>query len=237
MSKTKKLKQKTTGFDILFRVVTAIACVAIYPVFYFADLIHILITHKDISDLLNKLNGESTSTLQATEESISLAELPEWISMFSGFSDGSFDFKASILQNELYRPLVVAAVFIAIALVLGLVILGFAIFSNKIKAIIGLSGAGFLSTVAAYIAFSFFANPLMAGEITLSEVLNMDGIISSLIIGFLGEVASFTLDGAFWGLMFIMLGICAWSVSVLLVNISDEKEKAMKKAERERQKS
>ena len=230
MSKTNKIKQKTTGFDILFRVVTAIACVAIYPVFYFADLIHILITHKDISDLLNKVTSEST--LHATEESISLAELPEWINMFSGFTDGNFDFKASILQNELYRPLVVAAVFIAIALILGLVILGFAIFSNKIKAIIGLSGAGFLSTIAAYISFSCFANPLMAGEISLSEVLNMDGIISSLIIGFLGEVASFTLDGAFWGLMFIMLGICAWSVSVLLVNISDEKEKAMKKAER-----
>lgn len=233
MSKTKKIKQKTTGFDIVFRVVTAIACVAIYPVFYFADLIHILITHKDISDLLNNFTSEST--LHATEESISLAELPEWINTFSGFTDGSFDFKASILQNELYRPLVVAAVFIAIALVLGLVILGFAIFSNKIKAIIGLSGAGFLSTIAAYISFSCFANPLMAGEITLSEVLNMNGIISSLIIGFLGEVASFTLDGAFWGLMFIMLGICAWAVSVLLVNISDEKEKAMKKAERERQ--
>ena len=233
MSKTNKIKQKTTGFDIVFRVVTAIACITIYPVFYFADLIHILITHTDISDLLNKLNGENT--LQATEESLSLAELPEWLDLFSGFTDGNFDFKASILQNELYRPLVVAAVFIIIALVLGLVILGFAIFSNKIKVIIGLSGAGFLSTIAAYISFSFFANPLMAGEITLSEVLNMDGVISSLIVGFLGEVASFTLDGAFWGLMFIMLGICAWSVSVLLVNISDEKEKAMKKAERQRQ--
>lgn len=233
MSKTNKIKQKTTGFDIVFRVVTAIACIAIYPVFYFADLIHILITHTDISDLLNNLNGENT--LQATEESISLAELPDWINMFSGFTDESFDFKASILQNELYRPLIVVAVFIAIALVLGLVILGFAVFSNKIKVIIGLSGAGFLSTVAAYVSFSFFANPLMAGEISLSEVLNMDGIISSLIVGFLGEVASFTLDGAFWGLMFIMLGICAWSVSVLLVNISDEKEKAMKKAERQRQ--
>ena len=60
----------------------------------------------------------------------------------------------------------------------------------------------------------------------------MDGIIASAIIGFLGEVASFTLDGAFWGLMFIMLGICAWSVSVFLVNKSDEKEKAMKEAAR-----
>lgn len=230
MSKTNKIKQKTTGFDIVFRVVTAIACVAIYPVFYFADLIHILITHNDISDLLNKFSGENT--LQATEESISLAELPNWINMFAGFTNEEFDFKASILQNELYRPLVVAAVFIIIALVLGLVILGFAVFSNKIKVIIGLSGAGFLSTLAAYFSFSAFANPLMAGEISLSQVLNIDGIISSLIVGFLGDVASFTLDAAFWGVLFIMLGICAWSVSVLIVNISDEKEKAMKKAER-----
>lgn len=230
MSKTKKIKQKTTGFDILYRVVTAIACVAIYPIFYFADLIHILITHSEISDLIDKFNQEGT--LHATEESISLAELPRWINMFSGFSDGSFDFKTSILQNELYRPLVVAAIFIMIALVLGLVILGFAVFSNKIKVVIGLSGAGFLSTIAAYIAFGFFANPLVAGETTLSQILNMDGIIASAIIGFLGEVVSFTLDGAFWGLVFIMLGICVWSVSVLLVNKSEEKEKAMKEAAR-----
>ena len=228
MSKTNKIKQKTTGFDILYRVVTAIACLAIYPVFYFADLIHILITHKEISDLLDKLNNEGN--LHATEESISLSELSQWIDMFSSFTNSEFDFQKSILQNELYRPLVVAAVFIIIALVLGLVILGFAIFSNKIKVIIGLSGAGFLSTIAAYIAFGFFANPLVAGETTLSQILNMDGIIASAIIGFLGEVASFTLDGAFWGLMFIMLGICAWSVSVFLVNKSDEKEKAMKEA-------
>ncbi len=230
MSKTKKLKQKTTGFDIVFRVVTAIACVAIYPVFYFMDLIHILILHTDISDLLNKLNNGDT--LHATEEFISLAELPEVIKLFSSFTDGSFDFKASILQNELYRPLIVAAVFVAIALVLGLVILGFAAFSNKIKVIIGLSGTGFLSTVFAYIAFSAFANPLMAGEISLSEALNVDGVIASTLIGYLGDVGAFNLDAAFWGLMFIMLGICVWASSILLVNISDEKEKAMKKAER-----
>lgn len=230
MSKTKKLKQKTTGFDILYRVVTAIACVAAFPVFYFLDLIHILIAHTDISDLLNKFT--ENNTLHATEESISLAELPKWINTFSGFSNGEFDFKASILQNELFRPLVVASVFVIIALILCLVILGFAIFSNKVKVILGISGAGFLCTIAAYVSFNMFASPLMAGEITLSQVLNIDGIISSAIIGFLGDVASFTLDGAFWGLMFILLGICVWSVSVLLVNISEEKEKAIKAAEK-----
>lgn len=234
MSKTKTLKKKTTGFDIVYRVVTAIACIAIYPAFYFADLIHILIAHTDISDLINKFT--ESNILHATEESVSLAKLGELINTFSGFVDDEFDFKTSILQNELYRPLVVAAVFIIIALVLGLVILGFAVFSNNIKTIIGLSGAGFLSTIAAYIAFSFFANPLMAGEITLSQLFGIDGIIVSAIVKYLGEVVAFNLDGAFWSLMFIMLVICVWSVSVLIVNKSDEKEKAMKKAEKQRQK-
>ena len=229
MSKTNSLQKKTTGFDIMYRVITAILAVAMFPAVYFANIFTFEIAHTSISNLLGglSLNGEEgmEGTLHTTYDSISLHKLPDFIDLFSSFTNEDFDFKASVLQNSLYRPVVVAVVFLALALVIGLVILGFAIFSNKIKAIIGLSGAGFLSTIAAYISFSCFANPLMAGEISLSEVLNMDGIISSLIIGFLGEVASFTLDGAFWGLMFIMLGICAWSVSVLLVNISDEKEK------------
>lgn len=233
MSKTNKIKQKTTGFDILYRVVTAIACVAIYPVFYFANIFTFAIAHTDISDLFNKLNGENT--LQVTEESISLSTLPKFINLFSSFANEDFDFKANILQNELYRPVVVTVVFIAIALLLGLVILGFALFSNKIKVITALSGAGFLSTLAAYISFtSFFAKPLIAGEITLAQLFNMDGIISSAIMGLLGEVIVCTLDAAFFAVMFLLLGICLWSVSVLIVNISDEKEKAMKQAAKQK---
>lgn len=230
MSKTNKIKQKTTGFDIVYRVVTAIACLAIYPVFYFADLIYILITHTDISDLLNQLKGDNT--LHATEEGLSLANLPEWVELFSSFVKDDYDFNASVLQNELYRPLVVAAVFIAIALVIGLVILGFAIFSNKVKVITALSGAGFLSMIAANISFGFFANPLIAGEITIAQVLNIDGAIISSLIGYLGEVKAFALSGAFWGVAFLLLGICIWSVSVIIVNKSEEKEKAMKEAAR-----
>ena len=232
MSNTKKIKQKTTGFDIMYRVVTALACLAIYPVFYFADLLVFAIAHTDISDALNLFTQEQ-GTLHVTEDSVSLATLPEFIDLFSPFVGDGFDFKTGILQNELYRPLVVAAVFIAIALVIGLVILGFAIFSNKIKVIIGLSGAGFVSCLAALFSFNALANPLISGEIALSDLLSIDGFIANLIVGLLGDVETFALGGAFWGLMFLMLGICAWSVSVLVVNIGEEKEKAMKKAAKE----
>ena len=150
--------------------------------------------------------------------------------MFSSFTNEDFDFKASILQNALYRPVVVTAVFIAIALVIGLVILGFAIFSNKVKVITALSGVGFLSTIAAYISFGFFANPLLSGEVTISELFNVEGIIATTIISFLGDVVVCALDTAFFGVMFIMLGILAWSISVIIVNKGEEKEKAMKAA-------
>lgn len=235
MSKTNRIKRKTTGFDIFYRVVTVAMAIAMYPAFYFANLLTFEIVHTDISNLLNYFREEGEQTIDATYDSISLAELPDFIDMFSSFASEEFNFKTEILQNELYRPIIVALVFIAIALVLGLVIIGFAAFSNKVKVITALSGAGFLSTVAAYISFTgFFAEPLIDGEITLAQILNMDGIITSAIIGFLGEVTVFALDAAFFAVMFLMLGILVWSVSVMIVNASDEKEKQLKKMERAR---
>lgn len=235
MSKTNSLKQKTTGFDILYRVVTAIMAVIMFPIFYFSDLFTFEIAHTGISNLLGGLTIEGeegmTGTLHTTYDSISLHELPSWINSLSTFTGDDFDFKTGILQNALYRPIVVAVIFVAIALVLGLVILGFAIFSNKIKVITALSGAGFLCTLVSYISFTgFFAEKVLAGEITLAQLFNMEGIITSVVAGLLGEFILLTLDGAFFAVMFLLLGILAWSISVMIVNASDEKEKQMKAA-------
>ena len=225
MSKT-KIKRKTTGFDILYRVVTAVMAAAMFPAFWFGKLITFAITHEDISDLLNYFRDEAS--LDVTVDSFSLAQLSKWADLVSSFSSDDFDFKTGILQNELYRPLVIAAVFVMIALILGLVILGFAIFSNKTKVITAISGAGFLSTVATYISFNAFAKPLVAGEVSLAELFNIDGLIATTIMGFLGDVKVFTLDSAFYAVMFLMLGILVWSVSVMIVNADDEKAKAEK---------
>ena len=235
MSKTNSLQKKTTGFDIMYRVVTAILAIAMFPAVYFADIFTFEIAHTGISNLLGglNLNGEEgmEGTLHTTYDSLSLHELPQWIEMFSGFTNEDFDFKASVLQNALYRPVIVAVVFLALALVIGLVILGFAIFSNKIKVITALSASGFLCTLASYISFTgFFAEKVLAGDVTISQLFNMDGIITSAIANLVGEVILFTLDGAFFAVMFLLLGICAWSISVMIVNYSDEKEKQMKKA-------
>ena len=243
MSKTNSLKKKTTGFDIFYRVVTALLVVAIYPVFYFGNILTFEIAHTDISNVLGSLgqliSGENANisggsgTLQTTYGSISLYKLPDLLDTFSGLTNESFDFKATILENELYRPVVVFAVFVAIALIIGLVILGFAIFSNKVKVITALSASGFFCTVASYISFTnFFAKDVLSGEITISQLLNIDNEILTLIIPYVGEIIVFALDGAFYGVMFLMLAVCLWSLCVLIVNSSDEKEKQMKAAAR-----
>lgn len=230
MSKTKRIKQKTTGFDIVYRVVTAVIAVAMYPMFYFANLFTIEIRHTQISDLINKLNGGDT--LHVTHESFSLATMSKWIESLSKFTNDSFDFKTNILQNSTFTPIVVAVVFVAIALIIGLVIIGFAAFSNKTKVVIGLSAAGFLSTVASNISFGVFAKPIISGDVTLAKLFDIDGVIASQIISLLGEVSIFTLDTAFYAVMFSMLAILIWSASVFVVNKSEEKEKAMKEAAR-----
>ncbi len=235
MSKTNSLKKKTTGFDILYRVVTAILAVAMFPAVYFANIFTFEIAHTSISNLLGGLNVNAeegmSGTLHTTYDSISLHKLPDLIDLFSSFTNDAFDFKASVLQNALYRPVIVAVVFLAIALIIGLVILGFAIFSNKIKVITALSASGFLCTVASYVSFTgFFAEKVLSGDITLAQLFNMDGIITSAIASLIGEVILFTLDGAFFAVMFLLLGICLWSISVMIVNYSDEKEQQMKKA-------
>ena len=240
MSKTNSLKKKTTGFDIFYRVVTVLLIVAIYPVFYFGNILTFEIAHTDISNLLGSLgqliSGGNTNisgggNLETTYGSISLYKLPELLDTFTGLTNEPFDFKATILENELYRPVVVFAVLVAIALIIGLVILGFAIFSNKVKIITALSASGFFCTIAAYVSFTnFFAKDVLSGEITISQLLNIDSAILTLIIPYIGEMIVFALDGAFYGVMFLMLAVCLWSLCIMIVNSSDEKEKQMKAA-------
>lgn len=231
MSKTKKIKQKTTGFDIVFRVVTAISAIAMFPLFYFGKLLTFEITHTALSDLLNNFKDEANKTLEVTYDSIRLSTIGELIDTIKGFMKDGETIEIDLWGNELYRPAVVAAILIAIALVIALVIFFVAIFSNKAKIVAGLSGAGLLFTFGAYGSFTWFlADKLLSGEVSLAQLFNIDGVIISALMSYIGEVTIFRLDSAFFSVLFLMLFIFIWSLSVIFVNASDEKEKALKEA-------
>lgn len=232
MSKTKKIKQKTTGFDILYRVVTVIMAVAMYPLFYFLDLIYIQMDHTGIAEIISSLSNNSSTNLSVTYEQFSVPELIDLANTVKGFINEDTSF--NLWSNSACRPLVIAIVFLAIALVLGVVILGFAAFSNKVKAITGLSGAGFVCTIVSFLCFSEgFAAPIINGDVSLAKLIGQDGnALLELVFSVVGEITFLNLESAFFAVMFLMLGILIWSIAVLVVNKSEEKEKAMKEAAR-----
>lgn len=223
MSKTKKIKQKTTGFDIFYRVITVIMTVAMYPLFYFKNILYFEIDHSTISDLLNSITGKNET--QVTYDYISIAGLPEWLDMIKSYLGDSADINLDVFSNALYRPLIIAAAFIAVALVLGVIIIGFALFSNKVKVIAALSGSGLACTIASYISFTqFFAKPLINGEITLSQLFDVQNTIVNMVLNLAGDVTVFRLEGAFFSVLFLLLAVFIWSIAVVIVNKSEEKE-------------
>ena len=223
MSKTKKIKQKTTGFDIFYRVITVIMTVAMYPLFYYKNLLYFQIDHTSISNLINMFANKSE--LQITFDYISLAGLPKWLETMKPYIGEDTAIGADFFSNSLYRPVIVAIVLIAVALILGLVIIGFALFSNKVKVIAALSGSGLACTIASYISFTqFFAKPLVNGEITLSQLFDVQNTIVNMVLNLAGDVTVFRLEGAFFSVLFLLLAVFIWSVAVVIVNKSEEKE-------------
>lgn len=226
MSKN-KIKRKTTGFDILYRVITAIMAVVMFPLAYFSKMIFIVVKHEELSSALNTLLGGDDPG--GTYFEWGFSDIFSSSSSLSWFldEDSMSEFQISTLwENEYLRAVLIAVIFFAIALVISLVILGFAIFSNKIKVIAGLSIGGIITMAASWISFTnFFANPIVSGDVELRDVLNITGTIANIALSFI-DITTIKLEGAFFWVLFLMVAILIWSIAVMIVNAGDEKEKA-----------
>ena len=229
MSKTKqpkslKKKEKLTGFDIMYKVVTIVLALAMFPLCYFTNMVYVQMDHTQIADLWGSITQNDKPELGVTYEEISLAKLPEYTKLLSSL--GSTDGSANIWSYEHFRPAIIAGGFLVLALVLGLVVIGFAAFSRNIKAIMGISAAGFVSTLISLGIFNeAFAKPIIDGNVSLNELLKIDNFLGSLALQYIGKITAISPREAFFSVMFIMLGICLWSLCVLIVNASDEAEK------------
>ena len=213
MSKTKKIKQKTTGFDILFRVITVILGVAIFPVAYFQKMFTLILDH-----------GE---TLGGTIFNKSVSEFKATYDTYFGML-GKLDNTSEIMKNHDLIPLYIAVGFFLLALVMALAFILTAAFSNKASVVAGFSLAGIVFMIASYITFTFFfARPLIEGTISLAKLLGIESIVGVLLMGIL-DVKVFKLEGAFFSVLFLMLAVFVWAAAVLVVNASDNKEKKEK---------
>lgn len=254
-TKTKtKLKKKNTAFDIMYRAVTAVLAIAVFPVAYFMNLIYYALDWTGAMNLINNikdvLNSENildgiknlispssgSATEQVTEITdgyICLAKLDEFKSLINMTSSGDTSFK-DLLLNANLRPLVISLALFAVVLVLALVILIISIFKNKPKVIAAVSGVGTLLAIISNVVFiTRFANPLVNGTTTLGSLIGSD----SLVLQMLGKVIEIRYDNAFFTVLFIMIAILIWSLSVMIVNSDDKAEKALKAAKKAERKA
>ncbi len=253
--KKNQKKRKQTGFDIMYRVVTAVLAAAVFPIVYFMNLVYyaldwssminILNNVKDILGSENLLEGIqnllSPSTEKVTEISdgyICFAKWDEFGSIINSFSSGETNYKDLLLHNADLRPLVISLALFAVVIVLALVIFIVAVASNKPKTVAALSGTGvFLGIVSDIVFVIGFANPIVNGEKTLSEIFNISNAIGSIFANALGKVIELRYDNAFFTVLFLMGAILIWSVAVIIVNSDDKAEKALREAKKAEKKA
>lgn len=249
----KSVKKKPTGFDIMYRAVTAVLAVAVFPAAYFMNLIYYALDWTNAIKLINNikdvLNSENLlegiknlllpsadaaeQVTEITDGYICLAKLDEFKSLIDMTSSGDTSFK-DLLLNANLRPLVISLALFAVVLVLALVILIVSIFKSKPKVIAAVSGAGTLFAIISNVVFiTRFANPLVNGTTTLGSLIGSD----SLILQMLGNVIEIRYDNAFFTVLFIMVAILIWSLSVMIVNSDDKAEKALKAAKKAERKA
>lgn len=215
--RSKHPKEKITAFDVIYKLVTIALAVAVFPITYFKDLIYFEVIHYGVT-------GSNVST---TYESLSISEASDLIEQFSSMTTGNDGYLKELLSLDIYRPAIIAAVFFAIALLIAVAIIVVAIVSRKTLPVICLSGASVVSMIISYCVFTFaFARPVINGDVTLADLLNTSNYLVSVVIGiFAGNVSSLRLDDAFTTVFFLLLAVFVWTLSVHIVNISEEKEK------------
>lgn len=252
-------KKKQTGFDIMYRVVTAVLAAAVFPLVYFMNLvyyaldwtniIHLINNIKDIlnsgslmeglQNLLNPSAGSTQQNIEITEGYICLAKWDEFRSLINTVSSGETDYKELLFHNAELRPLVISLALFAAVIILALVILIVSAVANKPKVIAAISGIGVLLGGASDIIFiTGFANPLVNGDKNLSQIFGIDdSFLGSIAANVLGDVIELRYDNAFFAVLFIMIAIFIWSISVMIVNSDDKAEKALREAKKAEKKA
>ena len=253
--KKNQKKRKQTGFDIMYRVVTAVLAAAVFPIVYFMNLVYYALDWSSVINILNNVkdilgsenllegiqNLLSPSTEKVTEISdgyICFAKWDEFGSIINSFSSGETNYKDLLLHNADLRPLVISLALFAVVIVLALVIFIVAVASNKPKTVAVLSGTGvFLGIVSDIVFVVGFANPIVNGEKTLSEIFNISNAIGSIFANALGKVIELRYDNAFFTVLFLMGAILIWSVAVIIVNSDDKAEKSLREAKKAEKKA
>ena len=226
-----KIQRSNKGFDILYRVVTALVAAATFPVMIFTSLFYFAYTIPYIS----LLTGDSSDS-GASFFSASIYELMKDITgggnLFTG-KDATVDIWGVV---EAVKPQLIAiGCLYAAVVVLALVIIIFAAFTRKklpivISSVLGIGALSFIP-----LAFSKLTAPFIDGTLNIDSFLHT-GLES--IMNLVATVDYIRAGEAYTFLWVIFMAILAWTGAVMLVSMGDEpkaKKQKVKKPKKEKE--
>lgn len=224
---------------ILNRIVVFILSLSISPIMYFLNLVRAVVSISESSSLytiLSKIAEETASS--AMELTFSIKEIFKYIS--DGVSFGGMKFDLSKIPAELLSGknwVIAAGVLLAVAMIIAIVIMGCALFTNAYKTISALGAGGAICCFAALRFFARFAAPYMSGSIDVGDVLaqafvgesnNLLGSIGASVLKGAISVDAFSLSNAVTLSLIFFIGIALWELAYI-VTLPEDKSKNLKK--------
>lgn len=224
---------------ILNRIVVFILSLSIFPIMYFLNLVRAVVSISESSSLytiLSKIAEETASS--AMELTFSIKEIFKYIS--DGVSFGGMKFDLSKIPAELLSGknwVIAAGVLLAVAMIIAIVIMGCALFTNAYKTISALGAGGAICCFAALRFFARFAAPYMSGSIDVGDVLaqafvgesnNLLGSIGASVLKGAISVDAFSLSNAVTLSLIFFIGISLWELAYI-VTLPEDKSKNLKK--------
>lgn len=202
----------------VYRVLTAIAASAIFPVFLFAPLLRLVYSVI--------LTGESELTL-------SLKDM-----LFSGGEQLQTEKLLSLDAVQPLKPAVTALyILLLLALAAALVIVIFSLCSDRYAITAGLSGVGMALLLFALIPMHSISTMLTDGTVSIGTLLSQlqetgaanTGILSLLqsapsIADLAVQIKSVGFGAAYYGSLLLMILLLIWSIAHVVISIGENKK-------------
>lgn len=214
----------------VYRVLTAIAAAAIFPVFLFAPLLRLVYSVI--------LTGESELTL-------SLKDM-----LFSGGEQLQTEKLLSLDAVQPLKPAVTAlCILLSLSLAAALVIVIFSLCSDRYAITTGLSGVGTALLLCALIPMHSISTMLTDGTVSIGTLLSQlqetgaanTGILSLLqsapsIADLAVQIKSVGFGAAYYSSLLLMILLLVWSIAHVVISIGENKKPLRRTVHQKRKK-
>ncbi len=222
---------------VVYRVINAIFGALIFVAAFFLKFFHVeIVTSESLADVIYSLTENKTGAYAIAEE----FSIKRIIDVFTGNDTLSsfikLDGNGSFLwPSEFHALNVRMIVFLSsflIAMILGILIIIFACTSDKRVPNLILGILGIVAIIAMIASFNSMSEDVYNGTVNVIDYIVDRLFTNELVTSLLGAAAStaisleITLAGMQNGLLFIFIGVAAWSLINILVDVGDPKAKA-----------